>query len=440
MITRRNVLLTGAAALSTPMFVRRAHAADVDVVVIGAGAAGISTARELMKRGLTVTVIEADSRIGGRIHTDTEVFGVPYDVGAHWLHNREENPFVDYGLKHGFDMYEAPDEAVFYVGDRPANSDESKAYEAAEQKALDAIVNAARKGKDVAPADVVPDLGDWALSVNIYQGAYEMAKDFDHFSCSDWYTAEDGTDWYCREGFGTLFAHSARDVPVTLETAASEVRWGGSGVEVVTDNGTINARAVVVTVSMGVLAGGDIKFDPPLPVKKQEAINVLTMGHYNHVALQLKDNFFGVGSDGYYNYKITEEMNGAPMGFGALVDANGHGITYCDLGGEFARQMSDEGTGAMYDFVVSELKKAFGSKVEDAILNSSTFDWTTNPYTYGSFASAEPGGAWSRDELRSQEADRLWFAGEALSDDDWATVAGAHKSGLVVAEDIHDTL
>ena len=440
LLSRRNVLLTGAAVLATPMFVRRAHAADVDVVVIGAGAAGISAARELTGRGLTVTVIEADSRIGGRVHTDTEAFGVPYDTGAHWLHYREANPFVDYGLRHGFDMYESPDEGVFHVGDRLATDEEYAAYENAFRSAISAMSRAGRKGLDVAASEVVPDLGEWGLTVDLYAGAYEMAADFDSISCADWYSGEDGTDWYCREGFGTLFAHSARDVPVTLETAAFEVRWGGPGVEVVTDNGTIKARAVVVTVSMGVLANGNIKFDPPLPVKKQEAIDALTMGHMMHVALQLNENFFGVGEDGYFGYKITEEMNGAPKGFGALVDAGGHGITYCDLGGDFARQMSDEGPGATHDFVVAELKKAFGSKVEDAIENSDIFDWTSNPHTYGAYSSAEPGGAWSRGELRRPEADRLWFAGEALSRDDWATVAGAHKSGLVAAADIHDTL
>jgi monoamine oxidase len=439
-ISRRGLLLGGAASLAAPLYVGRSYASDVDVVVIGAGAAGISASRALRRKGLSVTTIEADGRIGGRVHTDYEIFGAPYDVGAHWLHFGEENPFLEYGQRNGFDMYKAPDEEVFYVGSRLISEEESGELERARRLALEAISKAGRQGKDIAPSDVVPDLGDWALTVNLYEGAYEIAKDFDHFSCADWYTAEDGTDWYCREGFGALFAHSARDVPVTLNTAASKVRWGDQGVEVLTDSGTIRARAVVVTVSTGVLASGDIEFDPPLPVKKQEAISVLTMGHYIHVALQLRDNFFRVGEDGYFAFKSTEALNGAPKGFGALVDAGGHGISYCDLGGEFARQLSEEGSGGMYDYVLEELKKTFGSNIESAILNSSTFDWTASPFTYGSYASAEPGGAWSRAELRRPEADRIWFAGEALSENDWATVAGAHKSGLAAAEGIAGAL
>ena len=419
--------------MATPLLVNRAHAADVDVVVIGAGAAGLSATRELLKRGYSTTLIEADGRIGGRVHTDTSIFGAPYDTGAHWLHYREANPFVDYGIENGFDLYEAPDDELYYVGNAPASEAEMNAFGDAMGTVTHAITKAGRKGRDIAPAEVVPDLGDWALTANFFVGAYEIAKDLDRFSCKDWYSAEEGTDWYCREGFGALFAHSARDVVAQLNTRAETIRWGGQGVQVETNRGTLSARAVVITVSTGVLAQGGIAFDPPLPLKKQDAINVLTMGHYHHVALQLSDNFFGIGEDGYFGYKITDDLNGAPKGFAALVDAAGHGITYCDIGGEFARQISADGVAAMYDFVLTDLKRAFGSDIEKSVVKSHTFDWTAHPLTHGAYASAEPGGAWSRAELRRPEADRLWFAGEATSPDDWATVAGAHKSGVAVA-------
>ncbi len=438
--SRRTILSSGTAALAMPLFAKRAVAADIDVIIVGAGAAGISAARELKNLGYSTQVIEADSRIGGRVFSETTTFGVPYDVGAHWLHYREANPFVDYGLENGFDLYPAPEDEILYIGDRPASAEEMKTHWSNLEAANGAMLAAGRRGRDVAASEVVPDLGDWNLTTNLFAGAYEMAKDFDHFSCADWYTAEDGTDWYCREGFGTLFAHSARDVDVSLGTYAQIIRWGGQGVEVETNKGTLRARAVVITVSTGVLASGDIKFDPPLPDKKQDAFHALTMGHYNHVALHLKENFFGIGEDGYFGYKITEDSDGAPKGFAALVDACGHGITYCDLGGDFARQMSEQGIAAMYDFVIGELKKTYGADIEKSAIESHTFDWTQHPLTKGAYASAEPGGAWSRAELRAPEADRLWFAGEATSTDDWATVAGAHKSGLAVARQIARTL
>ena len=55
-----------------------------------------------------MTVIEASNRIGGRALTNSTIFGVPYDMGAHWMHIAEENPFVDFGVENGFTLYEAP--------------------------------------------------------------------------------------------------------------------------------------------------------------------------------------------------------------------------------------------------------------------------------------------------------------------------------------------
>lgn len=430
----------GAGVLASPYISGTAVAADTDVVVIGAGAAGISTARQLRNKGLEVTVVEAAGRIGGRVHTDNDVFGVPYDMGAHWLHYREANPFVDYGEDNGFALYAAPDDDVLQVGNRIATDSEREAFDDAVETAYRAISRAGSRGRDVAPSSVVPELGEWHPSAHLATGPYEMAKDFDHFSCADWYSAEGGTDYFCREGFGTLFAHSARDVPVTLNTTVQRIKWGGNGVQIETEQGTLSAKAVVVTVSTGVLAAGGVVFDPPLPEKTEAAFHDVTMGHYTHVALQLSENFFGIGEDGYFYYKIDKETNGSPEGFAALVDASGTGISYCDLGGDFARQMADAGDAATLDFVLAELRRMFGSNVDKALVGSHVADWTNNPLTLGAYASAEPGGAGARSILRQEIADRIWFAGEAMSTDDWATVAGAHKSGLQVAASVSNAL
>ena len=88
-------------------------ASNPDLVVIGAGAAGLSATHDLMKQGKSVICIEAMNRIGGRCYTDNSIFGVPYDMGAHWLHGYSHNQLAEYGKKHKdiFNIYKDRDES-----------------------------------------------------------------------------------------------------------------------------------------------------------------------------------------------------------------------------------------------------------------------------------------------------------------------------------------
>ncbi|WP_246811565.1 FAD-dependent oxidoreductase [Mesorhizobium silamurunense] len=64
---------------------------DVDVVIIGAGSAGLSAAKTLRAAGLSFTLLEAMSRIGGRAWTSDRHFGMPFDIGCAWLHAADRN-------------------------------------------------------------------------------------------------------------------------------------------------------------------------------------------------------------------------------------------------------------------------------------------------------------------------------------------------------------
>ena len=206
--------------------------------------------------------------------------------------------------------------------------------------------------------------------------------------------------------------------------------------EVKTASGSIKAKAAIVTVSIGVLQSDTLRFEPRLPDRKQDAIAALGMGHYNHVVLQFRENFFGTREDGYFRYKVDQSIDGVPQGFAALVDAAGTGLTYCDIGGRFAQQLGAAEEQDTIDFVIGELKQIFGSAVEKALMRTATYNWTQDPLIHGAYSAASAGGGWGRKELRRPEASRLWFAGEALCKDDWATVAGAAKSGRRAAKQV----
>lgn len=433
-ISRRRILIGGTGFLAAPLWAGAGLAAEPDVVVIGAGAAGLAAAGTLLDAGYGVTVIEADRRTGGRAFTDTSIFGVPYDLGAHWLHNAEINPFVDYGRENGYSLYPAPSVQALLVGARRATQAESQAFDGAYDRAIESISRAGRSGRDVSPADVVPDGGEWGRTVHFAIGAYEMGKDFDRFSCLDWWNGEAGSDWFCKQGYGALWAHGSRGVPVQLSTKAAAVKWGGPGVTVETDRGSLAAKACIVTVSTGVLANEVIRFDPPLPTAKQESFHRITMGLYNHIALQFHENIFGTGDDGALLYRIESESAGSPRGMGLLTNVSGSNLTLCDVGGGFAVELEQEGREAAIDFALSELRRIFGGTVDKSLIKGHATSWGGNPFTFGSYASAEPGAHGLREALRAPVGERIWFAGEACSEDEWATLAGAHKSGIETAQ------
>lgn len=438
--TRRRVL-AGLAAFPTVSLIPRARAeSDTDVVVIGAGAAGLAASQELRRRQLRVTTLEARNRIGGRAHTDHEVFGVPYDIGAHWLQGGNRNPFVRNPERNGFTIYPAPDDETVYIGNREATDAESEAYDRAYRRTIRAISAAGRQGRDVSPAEVVPDTGDWHDLVHFNIGAYEQGKDYDGFSCLDWWESEGGAESYCREGYGSLLAHSARDIPVHLSTPATSVDWSGSGVVVSTESGSIQARACLVTASTGVLAAGSIRFNPALPVEKQESFAKISMGFYDHVALLLSENIFGTEADGYLFYNADTHRAQSPALAGFLTNVSGTRLTLADVGGNFARELELAGRDAAIDFVRGELRRLFGTGVDRHIVGADFVPWGLDPWTRGAYASAEPGAHPLRRVLRQPLGDRIWFAGEACSSASWATVHGAYRTGQDAAHEISRSL
>ncbi len=114
-LNRRTSLASGTTfLLARPGF--SSNASNVDVVVVGAGVAGLSAARTLLNSGKSVVIVEALARIGGRAFTDIGFFGVPHDVGAHWLHNGRDNPYNAFAIAEGFELSRAPDSMHLFSG------------------------------------------------------------------------------------------------------------------------------------------------------------------------------------------------------------------------------------------------------------------------------------------------------------------------------------
>lgn len=405
-----------------------------DVVVIGAGSAGIGAARRLIAEGRSVVVIEAANRIGGRAFTDTDTFGVPYDQGCAWLQGPKSIPHLDVIDRMGFTKinHNLADEA-FYVDGRPATFDEKSAYE----RAQSALYNDMWGKGDVAAADVVRDRPFMPAALTWTTMGH--AVDMDALSTADVKAyAEYEVNYLIKEGLGRIVQELGRDIPVKLNCAATAIDWSGEGVTVETTDGTISAAACIVTVSTGVLASGVIQFTPTLPVEKQEAITDVPMGLFTKIALQFDGERFGLTDNNWLSYDLPKEQTGKGCFF--ITWPTGTDLAVGMLGGDHAWDVTSKGPDVAIDLALETFAGLVGSDAGKHFVKGHMSDWHANPHTLGAYAAARPGRFAARDVLKAPLGRRVFFAGEAVAVPLAALCSGAHLSGEAAAEVVHAVL
>lgn len=432
MLSRRGFAAGAAATAMSGPVAGQERKVDVDVLIIGAGAAGLAATDVLRRNGKRALCIEARLRPGGRVWTDHSIFGVPFDMGAHWLHQMPDNPLVEAGQNLGLSLYPQPDRTLVYDGASKLPQRTVAEFYRAYDAACDAIGAAAAAGRDVPAADVVPKGSDWAAEVDLLKGGYEMGRDLSRVSTLDWYSAADGADWFCAEGYGTLLTRHFDGVPVAHGVEAKRINWDQRVIRVDTTFGSIDARAVICTVSVGVMARGDIRFRPDLPHDMAEAFAGITMGSYNHIALKLPPDALGLAPD--------TELLAKGAGAGALANINGTGLTYVEVGGSLGRDLELAGQDAMVDYGIGFLVDIFGSDIKSKVEAARATRWGEDPLVWGCYSGANPGKAHLRAKLRDPIGAHVQYAGEATHPTQWATVHGAVAEGKRAAQEVLKTL
>jgi monoamine oxidase len=404
-------------------------AAAFDVVIVGAGAAGIAAARRIAATGRKFVLIEAADHIGGRCITDTHTFGVPYDRGAHWIHVPDFNPVTKLTARRGIEVYPAPASQKVRIGRRYAREGELEDFLALQVRANRSIADAARKG-DVACAQALPnDLGDWRPAVEFVLGPFGCGKDLTQVSAGDFAKSiERNADAFCRQGFGTLIAGFAEGIAVKLSTPATAIDTRRD-VLVETPNGTISARTAIVTVSTNVITSGRIKFTPELPKRQIDAFAKLSLGSYDHIALELAGNPLGFESDDLVFEKSIDAHTAA-----VLANVSGTQLCLIEVAGAFGRDLAAHGEAAMVNFAADWLAGLYGADLKKAIKRSHATRWNNEPWALGAFSAAAPGGQGARRILMEPVQNAVWFAGEAVHETMWGTVGGAWESGERAAD------
>ncbi|MFG1374901.1 FAD-dependent oxidoreductase [Xanthobacter oligotrophicus] len=433
-LTRRAFLAGGAALGALPLGVTRAlgQQGEADVIIIGAGAAGISAARRIAEAGRSYVLIEATNRVGGRTVTDTAVFGVPLDLGAARLNMPAARPMAAYGRAEGLDITRAPEGGRLYVNGREARDTDYEAFVATVRRAERAIGAAGDAGRDMPAARALPDLGPWGPTARFVVGPIDCAKDLDQVSTVDFARAEEREgEEICRQGIGTLVAQLARPLTVRLETVARSVELTGRLVTVQTNKGTLQGRSVIVAVPPSVIANGRLRILPNLQPRYRMAVEKITLGAYDHIAFRLPRNPAGFAADETIYFKAD-----GPRAYMMRARIGGTDLYTLDVAGETAAGLANAAPEAAAAFAKEALTREFGADTAARMGKVHATRWSKEPYALGAFSCALPGYGNMRRAFIETVGGRMVFAGEHAHETLWGTVGGAWLSGERAARQV----
>lgn len=413
---------------------------STDVVIIGAGAAGLSAAKELARHGIACNLVEGSHRIGGRAYSEEIAPGVWFDLGCSYLHQGEINPFADIADTLGFsigreqgNLFDNQRKFLYQNGLALTADERQRYFEYCEQcvDAIDAVVD---RGEDAAVADVIDLESVYATSFASYMAELN-AVDLEQTSCVDFADFEDGADYPVLNGYGNLVAAWGADVPVSLNHRVEAVDWSGKGVRVMTSKGEQRARAVLCTVSTGILAAVDIEFTPELPDWKMDAVMAVPTGVENKICLHFDRDVFGDDRRGFH---VTWNDAGEACGFEASVMGQNTAVVF--TGGRFGAWLEKQGQQAGHEFAVDRVAEALGNDIRKHVTRSIVTAWASEPWTRGSYSAALPGQVRQREKLAQPLSGRLYFAGEATAVGAQACCHGAYLSGIRGAREIAGAL
>ena len=413
-----------------------------DVIIIGAGAAGLSAAKELTKQGISFIVVEASHRIGGRAYSEEIAPDVWFDLGCAYLvagpdvknHIDESNPFIDMAKNQGAVIEEYRYDAHYNYNGRLLDDNEMKALEQYYKECEEAIRSSVDGGDDCAISEII-DLENPYATPYIDMMAVTAPKDLDEASAADFFhKVEETINFNTLSGYGNLVAQWGSDVKVSLNTKVESIDWSEKYVLVKTVNGSMRARCLISTVSNGILAAQHIHFKPRLPDWKMDAIQGVPMGAENKIGVHFTKDVFGPGACGYYQSWSSEAQ-------GAYIDVNlmSTNVVSVFMGGRFSIWMEQQGQQATQEFAVDRIADIFGNDIRQSVGRSIVTAWVTDPWTLGSYACALPGQFHQRESLPLAIDNKLFFAGEATARAN-GTCNGAYWSGVRAAREVANVL
>ena len=423
-----------------------ASAAKSKIIVVGAGVSGLAAAKRLNKQGFEVTVLEARDRIGGRVYTNRDL-GTALDLGASWIHGVKRNPLTKISNKLKLERLVTNfDSGVTYdfAGKELTEAEEQEIEKLANDYFRQVEIFRNTSFTDTSLKNILDDHItnftdtqirnlNFALNSNVegeYAASLSKLSAFNFDSGSGFR----GNDVVFPNGYDAIPNYLAEGLNIQLNKVVTEIDYSEAQIIIKGNDFEENADAVVVTVPLGVLKAGSIKFNPSLPEKKQDAIDKLEMGTLNKLYLQFETAFWGSEEGEFISY-IPEE-NGRWTYALNMQEYINQPILAMFTSADYTAQLEELTDQEIIDDAMAVLRTIYG----DAIPNPSgslITRWGKDPYSLGSYLAFGVGSS-PKDikELAKPIGKKVFFAGEATNRRYHSTVHGAYLSGLRVAKQV----
>jgi monoamine oxidase len=405
------------------------HPANPDVIVIGAGAAGIGAGRALARARLPFLIIEAKDRIGGRAYSDTTSLGHLWDHGCHWLHSADKNILRKLAEEIGHKFLTRRRSALrksFMNGawtTDPVREDFVWGI-------LGKVAQAGKAGRDVAAATLLDRNHPWYPMAKHWLSLMYSAEPEDISTRDAGNYNDTGINLPVEDGYGALIARLASGLPIRTGVAARRIEARAQDVAVETDQGAITAKAVIVAAPARMLETGRLEI-ADMPSEVADAFAHVPMGYYEKVAFAFDANVFEGFEVPYIDIFDPVAPTTHPLNF--ELHPFGRPIAVAHIAGHFARDMERQGEAGMIDFALAALVRAFGSDLRKRVKKAVTTHWSSDVFINGAYSCAKPGHGDARMVFATPIKERIFLAGEHVHPTFQTTAHGAFETGEAAA-------